>query len=68
VSPLSSNNNIPLITHTASSSTDATTAVPTVTYNFRTIDPNKTGTPHPYQVGNFTSNYWRMQLAARVSF
>ena len=68
VNPLSSNSNIALLTHTASSSADATTAVPTVTYNFRTIDPTKSGTPHPYQVGSFTSNYWRMQLAARVSF
>ena len=68
VSPLSANNNIPLLTHTASSSADATTAVPIVTYNFLTLDPNKTGTPQPYQVGNFTTNYWRMQLSARYSF
>ena len=68
VNPLSANNNIPLLTQTGSSSADATTAVPIVTYNFRTLDPKKTGTPHPYQVGNFTSNYYRMQLAARISF
>ena len=68
VNPLSANNNIPLLTHTGSSSADATTAVPIVTYNFLTLDPTNSGTPQPYQVGNFTTNYWRMQLSARVSF
>jgi outer membrane receptor for ferrienterochelin and colicin len=68
VSPLSGNSNIPLLTHTASSSADAKTAVPVVQYNFLTLDPTRSGTPDPYQVGNFTSNYWRMQLSARYSF
>ena len=68
VSPLSGNSNIPLLTHTASSSADAKTAVPTVQFNYRPLDPNKTGKIDPYQVGNFVSNYWRMQLSARVSF
>jgi hypothetical protein len=68
VSPYSGNSNVPLLTHTAMSSTDPKTAVPTVTFNYRTLDPNKTGTLEEYQVGNFVSNYWRMQLSARVSF
>jgi hypothetical protein len=68
VSPLSGNANIPLLTHTASSSADITTAVPIVQYNFTTLDPAKSGFPEPYQVGNFTSNYWRMQLSARYTF
>jgi len=68
VSSYSSNSNVPLLTHTAMSSTDPKTAVPTVTFNYRTLDPNKTGTIDEYQVGNFVSNYWRMQLSARVSF
>lgn len=68
VSPYSGNNNIPLVSVTGMSSADRANAVPIVTYNFLTVDPNRTGTPQPYTVGNFTSNYWRMQLAARYSF
>jgi hypothetical protein len=68
VSPYGTFNNLTLLTHTASSSTDPATAVPTVTFNYRTLDPKKTGKLDPYQVGNFVSNYWRMQLSARVSF
>ncbi|MEJ7759060.1 MAG: TonB-dependent receptor [Gemmatimonadaceae bacterium] len=68
VSPISGFNNISLLTHTASSTAVPATAVPTVTFNYRTLDPDKTGTIDPYRVGNFTSNYWRMQLSARVSF
>jgi hypothetical protein len=68
VSPLSANNNIPLLTHVSSSSADATTAVPVVTYNFLTLDPAKSGVPQPYQVGAFTTNYWRWQISARYSF
>jgi hypothetical protein len=68
VSSLSSNNNIPLLTAVAQSSADATTAVPIVTYNPLTLDPNSTGTPTPYQVGQFTSNFWRAQLSLRYSF
>jgi hypothetical protein len=67
-SPLGTFNNLTLLTHTASSSQDPATAVPTVTFNYRTLDPKKTGTLDPYQVGNFVSNYWRIQLSARVSF
>ncbi|HUQ47013.1 MAG TPA: carboxypeptidase regulatory-like domain-containing protein [Gemmatimonadaceae bacterium] len=68
VSPYSSFNNVPLLTHTASSTNDPATAVQTFTLNYRTLDPDKTGTVTPYRVGNFVGNYWRMQLAARVSF
>ena len=68
VSPYTSFNNIPLLTHTASTSADPATAVPTFTFNYRTLDPDKTGKLDPYRVGNFVSNYWRMQLSARVSF
>ena len=68
VSPYGTFNNLTLLTHTASTSTDPAVAVPTVTFNYRTLDPKKTGTIDPYQVGNFVSNYWRMQLSARVSF
>jgi hypothetical protein len=68
VSPYSSFNNISLLTHTSSTSTDPATAVPTVTFNYRTLDPDKTGEIDPYRVGNFVSNYYRMQLSARISF
>ncbi len=68
VSPYSSNSNIPLLGHTGMSTTDPKTAVPIVQFNYRTLDPKKTGTLEEYQVGNFVSNYWRMQLSARVSF
>ncbi len=68
VSPYTSRNNIPVLTHTAQSSADAATAVSTVTFNYRTIDPDKDGKVEPYLLGNFVSNYWRMQLSARVSF
>jgi hypothetical protein len=68
VSPITGNSNVPLLTQTASSSADFATAVPVVQFNYRPLDPNKTGTIEPYQVGNFVSNYWRMQLSARVSF
>lgn len=68
VSPLSGNNNIPLLVAVAQSSADAATAVPIVTYNPLTLDPNSTGNPDPYQVGSFSSNFWRMQLSARYSF
>ncbi|MEO8193374.1 MAG: TonB-dependent receptor [Gemmatimonadales bacterium] len=68
VSPYSGNSNVPLLTHTAMSATDPAVAVPTVTFNYRTLDQTKTGTLREYQVGNFVSNYWRMQLSARVSF
>ena len=68
VNPISTFNNISLLTHTANSTADVTTAVPTVNFNYRTFDQAKTGKIIPYQVGNFTGNYWRMQLSARVSF
>ncbi|HXV16540.1 MAG TPA: carboxypeptidase regulatory-like domain-containing protein [Gemmatimonadaceae bacterium] len=68
VSPYGSFNNISLLNITNMTSTDPATAVPTVTFNYRTLDPKKTGKIDPYQVGNFVSNYWRMQLSARVSF
>jgi outer membrane receptor for ferrienterochelin and colicin len=68
VSPYTNFNNITLLNVTGQSSTDPKTAVPSVTFNYRTLDPNKTGKLDPYRVGNFVSNYWRMQLSARVSF
>jgi outer membrane receptor for ferrienterochelin and colicin len=68
VNPISTFNNISLLTHTASSSTNPADAVPTVNFNFRTFDPDKDGTLEEYQVGNFVGNYWRMQLSARISF
>jgi hypothetical protein len=68
VSPYGTFNNLTLLSQTAASTADPATAVPTVTFNYRTLDPKKTGKIDPYQVGNFVSNYWRMQLSARVSF
>lgn len=68
VSPITGNSNVPLLTHTAWSSTDLATAVPTVQFNYRPLDPDRTGKIDAYRVGNFVSNYWRMQLSARVSF
>jgi hypothetical protein len=52
------------------SSIDPATAVPTVQYNYTVLDPAKSDglNPQQYQVGNFTSNYWRWQLSGRVSF
>jgi len=68
VSPFSGNSAIPLVTHVGQSSTDRFTAVPIVSYNIKTLDPNGTGTPVEYQAGNFASNYWRSQLSFRYSF
>jgi hypothetical protein len=68
VSPFTSFNNIPLVTHVGMSSTDPATAVPIVTYNIRTLDPQGTGIPQEYQAGDFASNYWRTQLSFRYSF
>lgn len=66
--PISTFNNISLLTHTASSSADPAAAVPTVNFNYRLFDPAKSGDIAEYQVGNIVGNYWRMQLSARVSF
>ena len=68
ISPLSGNSNVPLLTHTASSTIDPATSVPTVQFNYRPLDPTKSGTINAYQLGNFVGNYWRAQLSARVSF
>ena len=68
ISPLSGNSNVPLLTHTAESSVDPTVGVPTVQFNYRPLDPTKSGTIEAYQLGNFVGNYWRAQLSARVSF
>ncbi len=43
VSPYTGNANIPLLTHTGNSSADATMAVPTVSFNYRTLDPTNSG-------------------------
>jgi hypothetical protein len=70
VQPLSGNSNIPLLTVTAMSSTDPANAVPIVQYNYTLLDPDNTQglQPKPYQVGNFTGNFWRWQISGRVSF
>lgn len=68
--PITTNSNIALLNHTASSSIDPTVAVPTVQYNYTVLDPANTQglQPQQYQVGSFTTNYWRWQLSGRVSF
>ncbi len=66
VSPFSSFNNIPLLTHVGQSSTSPATAVPIVQYNVRTLV--KDGLIQEYQAGDFASNYWRTQLSFRYSF
>jgi outer membrane receptor for ferrienterochelin and colicin len=68
VTPQSGNSNVPLVTHVASSSAAAATAVPVVTYNPYTFDPQRSGHPQEYQVGNFASNFYRLQLSVRYSF
>ena len=68
VSPLGGFNNLTLLSVTSMSSTNPATAVPTVQFNYRLMDPDKDGKLEPYRVGDFVSNYWRMQLSARVSF
>jgi outer membrane receptor for ferrienterochelin and colicin len=68
VTPLSSNSNVPLVTHTGMSTAVPATAVPIVTYNPFNLDPQLTGSPDEYRVGNFASNYYRLQLSARYSF
>jgi hypothetical protein len=68
VSPFSGNSNIPLLAHTGMSSTNPQTAVPIVQFNYRSLEEERGGPLSEYLVGNFVSNYWRMQLSARVSF
>ena len=68
VSPITGFNNIPLVTHVGMSSTSPATAVPIVTYNIRTLDPDGSGVPQEYRAGDFASNYWRTQLSFRYSF
>ncbi|HEY6088153.1 MAG TPA: carboxypeptidase regulatory-like domain-containing protein [Gemmatimonadaceae bacterium] len=68
VSPFSSFNNVPLVTHVGMTTTNPATAVPIVTYNIRTLDPQNSGIIQEYQPGDFASNYWRMQLSFRYSF
>ncbi|MFN2567661.1 MAG: TonB-dependent receptor domain-containing protein [Gemmatimonadaceae bacterium] len=68
LSPISTFNNIPLVSHVGMSSTDPATAVPIVTYNPFNVDPQLTGSPEEYRVANFVSNYYRLQLSARYSF
>ena len=68
VSPFSSNSNIPVLAHTGMTSTDPKTAIPIVQFNYRSLEETKNGPISEYLVGNFVSNYWRMQLSARVSF
>jgi hypothetical protein len=79
-SPYDFRNNIPLLSHTTCATgqtpgvvcgmttTDRATAVPFVQFNYRTADPDKDGNLEPYRVTDFTGNFWRMQLSARVSF
>ncbi len=68
VSPFSSFNNIPLVTHVGMSTAVPGTAVPIVQYNIRTLDPTGTGFIQEYRPGDFASNYWRSQLSFRYSF
>lgn len=68
VNVLSGFNNISLLTQTGATGVDPATRVPVVTYNYTTFDPSGSGQPQPYQEGNFVSNFWRMQIAARYSF
>ena len=76
VTPQSGNSNVPLVTHVAQSGSDATVAVPVVTFNPFTFDPNfkknsaaaSATRPNEYQPGTFASNYWRTQLSVRYSF
>ena len=68
VNVLSSFNNINLLSQMSATSGDPATAVPVVTYNFLTFDPSRGGQPQAYQEGNFTSNFWKLQIAARYSF
>jgi hypothetical protein len=66
--PISANSNIPLLSQTGMSGTDPKTAVPIVQFNYRVLDPTKSGTIEPNQIANTGGNYWRAQLSARVSF
>ena len=66
--PISGNSNIPLLSQTGMSGTDPKTAVPIVQFNYRVLDPTKSGTIEPNQIANTGGNYWRAQLSARVSF
>jgi outer membrane receptor for ferrienterochelin and colicin len=60
VTSLTTNSNVPLVTHVGYSSTDPQTAVPIVQFT-----PPQGG---EYVVGNFVSNFWRTQLSVRYSF
>ncbi len=68
--PGTTNSNITLFTTTAISSTDPSQGVPTVNYaaNALAFDPQRTGEPQQYRVFANSSNFWRMQIAARYSF
>lgn len=61
VSPRSSNNNVPLLTHVGQSSSDPKVAVPIV--QFDNIQNNA-----EYVPGTFVSNFWRTQVSFRISF
>lgn len=69
VTPQTLNSNVPLVTHVGMTSTDPRTAVPIVTYNVFTFDPDRSGNPNEYQAStNFAGNFWRTQIALRYSF
>jgi outer membrane receptor protein involved in Fe transport len=68
ISPISTFNNVPLLSHAGMSTADRATAVPIVQYNPFNLDPQLTGRPDEYRVANFVSNYYRLQLSARYSF
>jgi outer membrane receptor protein involved in Fe transport len=57
--PLSSNSNVPLVTHVGYSSTAAATAVPIVQF---------TPPASEYTILNTATNFWRTQLSVRYSF
>lgn len=59
VTEASSNSNVPLLTHVGMTNKDPRVAVPIVQFNVNQKE---------YIVGNFASNYWRMQFSARYSF
>src|SRR6185503_16182050 len=59
-SPLSTNSNVPLVTHVGYSTTSTQTAVPIVTFT-----PPNGG---EYTIGTSATQFWRTQLAVRYSF
>jgi outer membrane receptor protein involved in Fe transport len=59
VTEATTNSNVPILNHVGMSSSDPKSAVPIFQFNTR---------QNEYSVGNFASNYYRMQLSVRYSF